>query len=292
MEISTLSIAPRFEIKDDRFDVANLASYELYIELSGDRLRFTVFNSINQTFIWLEDYHIYTPFKESQFVEGLKRVYKEHAFLSANFWKSITFSINSPYFTLVPSAYFTEENASKILDFAVGKSLSDSSEIIDYPHAKFEFVNVFSIDKSWFSWINDAYPSRKVTLVHTISTLIEGITREREFNGLHLYFEGIDISIIYFKDKKLQYCNRFQYRTTQDLLYYILFVINELNMPDDVKITFYGEITSFSENFLEISKYLQNLHFASTPNAIKFSMYFDEVPEHRYYSLFSGVHTE
>ena len=287
MEISTLSIAPRFEIKDDRFDVGNLANYELYIQLSSDRLRFAVLDASNQTFLWLEDYHIYTPFKESQFIESLKTIYKEHPFLAANFWKSISLSVNSPYFTLIPNTYYNSEDAQKILNFAAGKVVVENEQVFEYKHSKFELVNLFAFDKVWSSWIKEMYPARKIAPVHIVSTLIEGISREKDFSGVHLYFEGNDIFIIYFKETKLYFCNKFYYRTPQDLLYYILFVVNELNLPEDIRITFYGEITSFAENFLEISKYLPNLHFANSPNGLKFSQYFDEVPEHRYYSLFS-----
>lgn len=286
-----MNISPNFEIKDDRFDVSQIADCHLLIEVGRDRFRFAVFNTIHNVFQWLEDYHVISILNENQALKAIKNIYQNHHFLAANYWKTIRVSIQSNYFTLIPEEIYQSDDALKYLQFASGKILTDTEQIFDYRHSRFGAVNVFGVEKEIYNWFKDMYPAKKITPTPVIGTLIEGILNGKKVNGFHLYFEENYISMIYFKDNKLFFCNRFFYLTAQDLVYHVLFVMNELGIEHDKPVIFYGEITSFSDTYELLSRSLTNIIFASNPINLSFSQYFDELPEHRYYSLFSAIYT-
>ncbi|WP_394991429.1 DUF3822 family protein [Emticicia sp.] len=290
METLAINISPSFEIKDDRFNSNQIAESHLLIEVSRDRFRFAVYHSEHDVIMWLEDYHVFSLLTENQLLKSLKTIFQQHNFLSANYWKTIRLTVNANNFTLIPDEYYEADEATKYLNFAAGKNLSDREQIFDFKHSRFGVVSVFGVQKELIGWFREMYPARKITPVPVLGSLIEGIVQDRNNNGLHLYFEDNHISIIYFKDAKLHFCNRFHFRTSQDMVYHVLFVMNELSLQTEMPVTFYGEITSFSEGYIQLSESLKNIKFALNPIKLRFSQYFDDLPEHRYYTLFSSYH--
>ncbi|AFK03942.1 hypothetical protein Emtol_2807 [Emticicia oligotrophica DSM 17448] len=290
MENLTLNITPSFEIKDDRFDTNQIADCHLLIEVSRDRFRFTVYNSIYDLVMWLEDYHVFSLLNENQLLKTLKNVYQNHQFLAANYWKTIRLSVNANHFTLIPEEYYESNEAAKYLNFAAGRNISEKEQIIDFRFSRFGAVCIFGIEKETITWFKEMYPARKIDPIPVIGTLIEGIVEDKNNQGLHIYFEDYYITIIYFKDSKLHFCNRFHFRTSQDMVYHVLFVMNELGLQTDTPVIFYGEITSFSDRYIQLGQSLSNIKFALNPSKIRFSQYFSDLPEHRYYSLFSSYY--
>ena len=290
METLAINISPSFEIKDDRFDTNQIAESHLLIEVSRDRFRFAVHHSEHDVIMWLEDYHIFSLLAENQLLKSLKTIYQKHNFLSANYWKTIRLTINATNFTLIPDEYYEADEAAKYLSFAAGKNLLEREQIFGFKHSRFGAVSIFGVEKELIGWFREMYPARKITPVPVLGSLIEGIVQDRNNNGLHLYFEDHYISILYFKEAKLHFCNRFQFRTSQDMVYHVLFVMNELSLPIEIPVTFYGEITSFSEGYTKLNESLKNIKFALNPTKLRFSQYFDDLPEHRYYTLFSSYY--
>jgi hypothetical protein len=290
LENTVVNILPSFEIKDDRFDTNQIAECHLLIEVSRDRFRFAVHNSLHEVIMWLEDYHVFSLLNENQLIKSLKNIYQNHLFLAANYWKTIRLSVNANHFTLIPDEFYETDEAAKYLHFAAGKNLSEQEQVFDFRFSRFGAVCIFGLEKQIVSWFKEMYPARKITPVPVIGTLIEGIVQDRNNNGLHLYFEDYYVTIIYFKEAKLHFCNRFQFRTAQDMVYHVLFVMNELGLQTDMPVTFYGEITSFSEGFVQLTKSLTNIKFALNPTKLRFSQYFEDLPEHRYYTLFSSFY--
>lgn len=290
MEAIVTNISPSFEIKDDRFDVSQIADCHLLIEVGHDRFRFAVFNSVHNVVMWLEDYHVFSIFKHSQVLTTIKDIYRSHPFLSANYWKTIRLTVNNNYFTLIPEELYQPDEMTKYLNFAAGKNLTEYEQVFEFKHSQFGVVNVFSVEKELISWLKEMYPAKKISPLPVLSSLIEGIIKDNTNKGLHLYFEENHVSLVYFQDAKLHFCNRFQYRTAQDMVYYVMFIMNELALETNVPVTFYGEITSFSEGYALLNKTFRNIEFAGNPARVKFSQYFEDMPEHRYYTLFCSYY--
>ncbi|WP_259016842.1 DUF3822 family protein [Emticicia fluvialis] len=290
LEATVTNISPSFEVKDDRFDVSQIADCHLLIEAGHDRFRFAVYNTIHEVVMWLEDYHVFSLFKHSQLLATVKQIYKNHPFLSANYWKSIRLTVSTNHFTLIPDELYQPDDMAKYLNFAAGKNLSELEQAFEFKHGHSGIVNVFSVEKELVNWLKEMYPAKKITPQPLLSTLIEGSIKDKTNTGLHLYFEENYVSVVYFQDARLHFCNRLQYRTAQDMVYYVMFIMNELTLDADVPVRFYGEITTFSEGFVLLNKTFKNIEFAANPSRIKFSQYFEEMPEHRYYTLFCSYY--
>lgn len=284
-------IEPVFEVKDDRFEIGDIASCHLLIEVSKDRFRFAVYHTKNDMFMWMEDYQIITLFNENQLLETLESIYNNHPFLAANYWKSISMSVNSGYFTFIPEELFQRDDSSKYLNFAAGSLTTENHYIYDFHHAALSAYNVFGVEKKLVNWFREMYTVKKISPVHLISSLIECIRKLPSPNGLHIHFEERNLVVVYFENDKLHLCNRFNYRTPQDAAYHVLLVINQLNLNAATPLTLYGEITTFSEVHTILDKTLTTISFGVMPKSLNFSYFFDDMPEHRYCSLFSSYFT-
>ncbi|MFT6203110.1 MAG: hypothetical protein ACI9V1_000038 [Spirosomataceae bacterium] len=291
MKEPSQAILPIFEVKDDRFEIGQIASCHLLIEVSKDRFRFAIQHEKNDMFMWMEDYQIMSVLNENQLLQTLQQIYDQHHFLAANYWKSVSLSVNSNYFTFIPDEIFQQEDSSKYINFAAGSQVNENHNIYDFKHSAINAFNVFGVEKKLINWFKEMYTVKKITPVHLISTLIECIRQLPNPDGMHIHFEEGNLIVVCFKDNILQFCNRFNYRTPQDAAYHVLFVINQLSLNAATPLTLYGEITTFSEVYALIFKTMTSISFGKMPENLNFSYFFEDMPEHRYCSLFSMLYT-
>ncbi len=140
-------------------------------------------------------------------------------------------------------------------------------------------------------YLSGAYPLQTLTFIHQSGALLQA-TADIDRHALtprnvYLYFEDEFVTIIYRDRHQLQYCNRFGYKNPQDLTYYVLYVLDELKLsPPAANVVLYGEITPFADAYSELSRFLTGLSFGRTPPGLSLADAFDEVPDHRYLSLY------
>ncbi|RRB07904.1 DUF3822 family protein [Larkinella rosea] len=269
-------------------------SHQLCLEMGKERFRFCVIEPDNHQCIWLEDYTFPTLLTENPLLPSIRSIYQNHPILQSSYWKSIQVSVNSPSFTLVPSGLFRKEYAAQYLQLMRGNPLSLSEHALVYAHKKEGFHAVFSIDNALTDWLSATYPLQQITVVHQSSALIQATASvDSVLNSsqkLSLNFEDESVTIIFRKAGVFQYCNRFSFKNATDLLYYILYVINELKTePKDLEVVLFGEITPFAEMYASLESFLPHIKFGSTPSGVQVTPAFDDLPEHRYFSLYGNT---
>ncbi|MFC5408553.1 DUF3822 family protein [Larkinella bovis] len=287
-------MSPTVAIQEDSFDVSMTDSYQLCLEMSHERFRFCVVEPEQRQCFWLEDYTFPTLLTENPLLPSLRSIYQNHPLLQSSYWKKIQVSVNSPSFTLIPTSLYRKEYRAQYLQLMRGNPLSLSEHALTYTHQKEDFQAVFSIDNALTDWLAATYPLQQLTIVHQSSALIQATAASDlvldSSQKLSLNFEDESVTLVFRKAGRFMYCNRFAYKNATDLVYYILYVINELKTePKELKVILSGEITPFADIFTSLEQFLPNIRFGSTPPNLKLTAAFDEVPEHRYFSLFGNT---
>ncbi|GAB3556616.1 DUF3822 family protein [Spirosoma fluminis] len=285
-----VTLAPTVTIRSHSFDPTDTAKSVLCLEVGRDRFRFVVQNAQRRS-VYLEEYTFPSLLTERPLVGVLPDVFRGHAVLSAGSWQEVRVSVNSPSFTLVPKQLYRKEYAGSYLALMRGSPLPAHEFAQAYAHESEDFLSVFNLEHPLADYFSEAYPLQPLTFVHQMGALIQATARlDRQSltpAAIHLYFEDEFVSIIYRNERQLRYCNRFGYRNVQDLAYYILYVLDELALrPEALNVLLYGEITPFAEQYAELSRFLPNLTFGHLPSGLTMAKEFDELPEHRYLSLF------
>ncbi|MBC8155080.1 MAG: DUF3822 family protein [Bacteroidetes bacterium] len=284
------SPSPTISIRSDLFDPAQIDKSVLCIEVAKDRFRFLVLDA-NRHGCWLEDYTFSSLLSERPITEALSALFQQHPLLQSSDttqpWQQVRVSLNSTSFTLIPTPLFRKEYASSYLSLVRGGALPTHEYAQAYAHEE-GFYSVFNVEYALSEYFSATYPLQTITFVHQTSALIRATAAHPQTaQSLCLYFEDEFVTILLRADGKLTYCNRFGFKNAQDLTYYVLYVIDELALESlSVAILLYGEITPFADTFARLAQFLPHLTFGHTPQGLTLSADFNDLPEHRYLSLY------
>lgn len=287
---TVVTLAPTVLIRSDSFDPTASAGSVLCIEVGRDRLRFLVQDGRRRG-CYLEDYTFPSLLTDNALTDALPDVFRTNPVLSAGPWQEVRVGVNAPSFTLVPQPLFRKEYVGSYLTLMRGSPLPAHEFAYTHAHETEGFLSVFNLERSLFAHFSGVYPLQSLRFVHQTSALIEATAnvdrRSLTVTNVYLYFEDEFVTVIHRASHQLRYCNRFGYRNVQDLSYYMLYVLDEQRLlPETANVVLYGEITPFAESYTSLSQFLPNLSFGHVPPGLSLAPEFDDLPDHRYLSLY------
>lgn len=287
------SPAPAIVIRSDLFDPSRIEQSVLCIEVGKDRFRFLVLDT-NRHGCWLEEYAFSSLLSDRPITETLSALFQQHPLLhptdTNQAWQQVRVSLNSTSFTLIPKPLFRKEYASSYLSLVRGGALPTHEYAQAYEHSE-GFYSVFNVEYALSEYLSATYPLQTITFVHQTSTLIRatagGPPASPDGQTLWLYFEDEFVTLLSRDGEKLVYCNRFGFKNAQDLAYYVLYILEELRVdPLTVPVRLYGEITPFADTYARLSQFIRHLTIGQFPQGLTLTSDFNDLPEHRYLSLY------
>jgi hypothetical protein len=289
LQLQEVEIAPEIKLVDEKyFNVENLSDYNLQLSWSPTSVDFCVIDSRNNRCLYLEENKIDELVNTSDITHWLDQLYDSHHFLKAGFWKSIQLSIKNEKFTLIPTPLFIPACAKEYLQFNC--TLKPSEETAFFHHKALNITSVFAFPVQVVDWLKSQYPHKKVHLVHHTSAFLEGVMRETSNDtetGVYANVENELLTLIVKKGNNLEFCNNFHFKTNEDILYYMLFVLDQLRLKKNTTLTSWGNIDANSDLFNLLSTYIRHLEIGSRPNMFFYSYVFDELAEQRHFDLLS-----
>ena len=286
----TVTLAPTVTIRTISFDPRSTATSVLSLEVGRDRFQVLVQDKRGRA-EYIEDFRFPSLLNERTLTELLPDIFRDHVVLSAKPWQEIRIGVNSSSFTLIPRELYRKEYAQNYLMLMRGSSLPATEFAQAYTHESEGFTSVFNLQHALVDYFSEMYPLQPITFVHQTSAIIQAATDLNRHtltpNNVYLYFEDEFVTVLYRHVHQLRFCNRFGYKNVQDLAYYVFYVLDEQGLvADKVNISLYGEITPFAEAYTELSRFLPNLSFGQVPPGLPLSSEFDDLPAHRYLSLY------
>jgi hypothetical protein len=121
------------------------------------------------------------------------------------------------------------------------------------------------------------------------SVFVKGILRQNSqiiakqvFINIHNdYFE---ITVI--QGLRLQYLNTFRYTAPSDVLYYVVFILEQLGlMPSEQDIVLMGKVSVDSHIYEQLKLYCGSLRFAENPEGLEYSDLFKGIGLSQFYTL-------
>jgi hypothetical protein len=102
---------------------------------------------------------------------------------------------------------------------------------------------------------------------------------------INIYPSFFEISVI--QGLRLIYLNAFRYSSPSDVLYYVIFVLEQLGfIPSEEKVTLMGDINSDSTIFLQLKMYCGSLNLIEKPAGLIYSDSFSTgTGMHKHFSL-------
>ncbi len=262
---------------DESFDSKKSNQYHLSILASENSFGYTVLDTNTNQYLTI------------YFAPTLKGedIFSPLQGLGATSFLSVTCAIAHNKFTLIPSALFDEENKESLLGF--NHEVKEGEEIFSNTLHNLEAKNLFTVSKSFVSEIRKHFPN--TNFIHSSTSFVEGLLVQNKNNSgkrvfANFYSDYFEIVILH--GRELLFSNAFKYKTSEDIAYYILFVYEQLHLnPETIELVLSGEIEKTNKEHSLLYTYIRNVKFASRPDNFQFSYKFEEVPSHKYFSLFN-----
>ena len=178
-------------------------------------------------------------------------------------------------FEIVPTAFYDDSDTSA--DAGV-------NDILD-GEAKFLFEKIHTVS----TILDSKFPS--ALHYHSGAALIEAIRKNRlsESKDLFVNIHSQWIEILYFGEGgTLKIYNRYEYRTYQDYIYFVLLVADEMQLDrDETRAILMGEVSQDAQLYEVTHRYFRYISFVKQPADKPFSSAFDPYPMHFNYPLYN-----
>lgn len=277
---------PHISLFDKSYNKNKSNQYKLYIELSSNGFKHTILDTENNTFIGIEEFRFSDIYNNYSLVEPLKEIIKSNE-LYKNEFKAIIIAFVNNRSTLIPNAIYQADKLANYHQFNFSKQEEDqfySDQLINL-----SAYNIYSIPDFITTIFNGL---RNVQFKHFSSALIESALidakREKALSLVNVHVLPSSFQVIVIKNQKLELYNSFNYQSSEDFIYYLLFVLDQLNINNEeatIKLT--GEVEKNSVIYTILHKYIQTLNFGNRPENLNFSYIFEETPKHFHHALFN-----
>ncbi|MBC6989315.1 DUF3822 family protein [Hymenobacter sp. BT491] len=272
-------------LRDETLDASNLAAYNLYLTAGAAGIRVGVADARRNKFVLLEDY---SPVSATSLAGQLQALAAQHDLVGQQGWNSVRLAVQNRFFTLLPSPLFRAGDEATYLRLHHTVDAGHES-VHRYTHPSLEIVSVFAAEKALADWFQHTYPAGKV--LHQSSSLLEGVIHQTEQSAprrLYLSISNQELTILAIRDKRPEFCNVFPFATPEDLIYYAILVMQELQLnPDQDTVVVWGDIMHDSELFTILRKYIRNIRFGNRPFDLSYSYRLNDVFEYRFFELYA-----
>jgi len=279
------TLTPALSRRDPAFTPAAVGASNLAIELHPHFLRVAAVEAPSARLRLLEEFGLPHPAEEIS-LHDLRDAMGGNDVLTRNFWHSVRILVNNQSFTFVPDALFRKEYAVRYLELARGASLT--TEKVHYTrHPGWQAVTVFSLPARLDDWLMSVYPFEKLLMFHQLDGLLALALGGRSSGAkLLLFLENGAVSLVHTDDGKLLYANRFAFRSSTDLAYYLLFALNELKLdPETLDVQAGGELGADDEFHQTLREHLPRVQLGGWPAAVAFDGPFAGLEPHRFAGL-------
>ena len=218
----------------------------------------------------------------TDYVKELTNFVEQNRSLDSSAFSSTNIFYNFSTSTLVPLAYFKEEEKEEILAqlFVPDKMRSCFEESC----RDSEIKHIFSVPTIVHEKLIALYPSAK--FAHSTSYQVN----KNNDSVLHCIIYNASIKIILFKEDQLQIVQYFNYTTPTDVCYHLLNVAERFEVaPSSIQLSLSGMIDVDSTLYKEVYKYFLHVNFPASA-AVNVAQGFEGLPSHFYHHLTALAH--
>jgi hypothetical protein len=278
----------KIELFDETLDINSTENYELSLQAGTDGFSFCLLDTLRNKFVLLRSFE---PDDNKYFNAGkINELLSKDDFLTRKY-KKINIVMPSRKFTLVPAPLF--DPGKKDEYFTFNHIVEEGNMIIANKLNDPDTYLVFSVSKQIYEVINTFYPG--IHPYHHIKPLFDHISHSRKsINGnyIHIHVEREFFNLIIFNQNLLKFCNSFNYRNINDILYFVLNAFKNLDIKQEETIYFSGLTEKYDDLSSNFSLYVRNIKFAEPSGNFTFSYVFNETELHRFLNLFRIANCE
>ena len=219
-------ISPSIHFQDAAFDPSRTDKFCLVLQISQDHLCFAVLDNLTNDFLAFEKYQLKKVNAEQTLADQLDKITGDHDWLGSGF-KRVDASVVTERFTLVPSAFFDSTKISEYLKF--NHPVTEDDLILNDVLRNADARNVYVIDSKLEKSLKKI--SSSVRIRHHFSPLIErtlSVNKNKSSRRALAHVQNQRFDLVITEGGKLLLANSFNFQTSEDFIYYLLFACEQL----------------------------------------------------------------
>ena len=213
----------------------------------------------------------------------------KHFQFSKKTYRHVYINYFTPQFTLCPVSFYNPDHNRSLLEFNVG---SVPNELVLSDDISTEVKLIFAIDDNLKSTLDQLFPNHQ--LKHTLTTLSKLMLQSEELIKEHILLNVHSnyIEVVVKQDHKLVLANQFSVKTQEDVLYYVLFILEQYHLnPLTANITITGNLDANSNLITSLKKYVKHIRLALGYKSMDWS-HINGAPQHFNYTLLNRLFCE
>lgn len=274
---------------DEAFDEKKTASYQLLLQMGVNDIQVAIHDKQQNKYIALEKY-VVSNTDNFEALTDLFDILSKESKLIDHVFQSVICLIVSNLSTLVPSVLFEEDKKEIYLNF--NASLTEDEVIMTDEINSLDAKNIFALPASLKTKLNHKYSNVKYH--HASSALIDTLTannKNQTGKKIYIHIESTHFEILLIEGKNLIFYNSFNYHSTEDFIYYVLFVFEQLQLnPEKTETILLGEVEKSSALYTLTNKYIRNIKLAERTVDSDYSYQLQTLPKHFNFTLFNSYY--
>ena len=284
METGANKILPKVNFSPSSPNNLLTEKCHLSVEIGLSNFRFCLFDTLTFTYILLKEFEFKTK-GISESCEKIADIIASESLLQKEFYSS-SLALNEFPSTLVPTPFYKEEKNREILGF----NHEIHKEILSDKMQQMDAINIYSIPTELLNLIRKSFPSTQIKCNSSI--LIEQLLLQNKSTEAKVYacIQKNVLEVCVIEENKLELHNSFSIDTKEDLLYYLLFALEQMGMSvEKIELVLLDDILKSDKKYNLLYQYVRNISFGNRPENLNFSKELESIKSHQYFCLFSQL---
>lgn len=268
----------------------NTSKYQrLSIQISLNGLSFCILDTIENKIISLQHFQFETVTNPLQLeIEIINTLNANKDIFDQPFQEVIISHINT-LSTFVPKPLFSDKNLSDYLKY--------NNKILPNDYITFDVITNNDMVNVYIPYVNinnlffDKYGA--FTYKHFATILLENIFQLSDNSQepvVYVHVQKDQFEIIIIKNKKLLFYNSFEYLTSEDFIYYLLFSIEQLELnTNELQLYFLGDIAKEHVIYTVTYTYVRNVSFIDKKYPFTFHEGIQKPASHKDFTLLTNL---
>ena len=277
-------ISKGVSIIDEGFIRNRSANFHLSVQVGNDGLTYCVFDIRNNRYIAFETYSFNGIHHHDQRLNAIHEIVLQNDTMN-NLFKSVQVGIISERSTLIPNAVFEKGKEGSYLGFNLPEKKNETALVYDMKSIPAK--NIFSVPNDLITTFKKYFPNVKFNhhsspLIENLMTTYKNQTGKRIF--VHVQLSHFEIIIL--DGKELIYYNSFRHQSSEDFIYYLLFVMEQVELnPETAELTLLGEVERNSALYSIVYNYVRNIKFGTRNDMFGYGRGFTDILPHFYFGI-------
>lgn len=279
-------MVPDLSLVDETYDTSITSSYFLSIQANLDGFSFSTLDPVRNKYIQFRHFS-FPDIKSRELPSITNTIFEQNELLNLPY-KKVFVLLPSPFSTLVPSGLFKAEEEARWLNFT--REIPAGYNIL---HARMKLAdawNVFAIPADMQNIFSRQYPDplylhQYIPITETrLAISRPGTSRNQVIINLQKDF----FDLIVLEKNNLKLCNTFEIKGENDLVYFTLFVFEQLQLiPASTDVQVIGTHPDLTRLLQTLGRYIKHVKQPGLPGSFQYSYLFKNVPGSRFQNLLS-----